>query len=187
TGDHQASGIILDVWARASNGVVPLNFLQEELQRDRSDAQGMSQVLLAKGICEMAKQEYAAAARTFEQGLDVAANAGVKNAYTLPPLAWAATAYRTPAQHSTDSIPWRRAAYLARARQCARAAIRAGLLCRNDVPHAYREFALVLAAEGKLRQAKRMFVRSIRWSEKLEERLQTATTMREAATVGREA
>src|SRR5690606_37881170 len=124
---------------------------------------------------------------TFEQGLNVAANAGVKNAYTLPPLAWAATAHRKLAQFSSDATPRRRATHLARAGQCARAAIRAGLLCRNDVPRAYREYALVLAAQGKIRRARKMFARSIYWSEKLGERLETATTLRKAAAVGREA
>src|SRR5205814_7871637 len=38
-GDHQASGISLDVWARATDGAVPHDVLEAELQRSRHDAQ----------------------------------------------------------------------------------------------------------------------------------------------------
>jgi signal transduction histidine kinase/DNA-binding response OmpR family regulator len=187
TGDHQASGIILDVWARASLGLVPLEIMEEELLRPRSDAQGTSQVLLAKGICQIAEDDLAGAATTFEQAVDVAANAGVKNAYTLPPLAWAASAHRKLSQECGDTTPFRRKQHLAKASQFARRAIRAGLLCRNDLPHAYREYALVLAIQGKLRRARRMFAKSVACAEKLEEHLQTVKTLRKAALVGREA
>src|SRR5690606_3392867 len=68
----------------------------------------------------------------------------------------------------------------------ARCALRAQMLCRNDLPHAYREYALVLAAQGKLRRARRMFAKGIAISERLEEHLQTVKTLRKAALVGRE-
>jgi hypothetical protein len=51
TGDEQASGIILDVWARASGGDVPEELLQSELQRSRHDTQGTMQVYLDDGQC----------------------------------------------------------------------------------------------------------------------------------------
>ena len=42
-GDEQASGIILDVWARATGGNVPQEIVKTELERERHDAQGTAQ------------------------------------------------------------------------------------------------------------------------------------------------
>src|SRR5690606_30321200 len=49
-GDEQASGIIMDVWARAARADLTEGPLEVELSRKRQDAQGLTQVLLAAGI-----------------------------------------------------------------------------------------------------------------------------------------
>ena len=49
-GDEQASGIILDVWARAANGDLPASLVRTELDRERHDAQGIAEVLMAEGV-----------------------------------------------------------------------------------------------------------------------------------------
>ena len=49
-GDEQASGIILDVWVRATGGEIPESILKPELARQRHDAQGRAQVLFADGL-----------------------------------------------------------------------------------------------------------------------------------------
>ena len=53
-GDEQASGISLDIWARATGGRVPEEMLKNELKRTRRDTQGTAQVLLADGVRLMA-------------------------------------------------------------------------------------------------------------------------------------
>lgn len=186
TGDEQASGIILDVWARASGGFVPENIMKEEAKRLRSDDQGTCQVLLAEGVCSIANGNKEDAIQLLGQAVHVAGDAGVKNAYTLPAYAWAATANRMLAEVIDDLTPQRRKAILKDAERFAKRAIRAGFLCNNDLPQAYREYAQILAMRGKLKKARRMFLKSLNIAEKLGERYQTAITLMSAGEIGKE-
>jgi signal transduction histidine kinase/predicted ATPase/CheY-like chemotaxis protein len=186
TGDEQASGIILDVWARASLGRIPKDIMDLESARPRSDAQGACQVMLAKGICLLADSDFDEAAEVFEQALNVAAKVGVRNAYTLPPLAWGATAYRLLAEHGTASTPFERERCLRKAKRLAKLGIQISILCRNDLPHAYRELAIVSAMEGRTTKARKLFARSIRYAERLGQQLQKAETLSEASRIGYE-
>src|SRR5690606_26052335 len=86
-GDEQASAIILDVWARAADGVLPKEILDDALRRPQSDAQGTTQVLLADGIRHLAGGDFQRAIEVFDRGAAIAAGAGVKNAYTIPAVA----------------------------------------------------------------------------------------------------
>lgn len=150
-GDHQASGISLDVWSRATYGAVPAQSLQIELQRTRPDAQGTAQVLLAEGVRWMGAADYAKAADAFGRALARAGEAGVMNAYVSPNLAWQATALRCQAQHDVNHTPWHRRRMLRRAYFVAWQAVWIALRFRNDLPHALREAALALALRGGVR------------------------------------
>src|SRR5690606_5329783 len=72
-GDEQASGIILDVWARATDGVLPTEFLDDALKRPQSDAQGTTQVLLADGLRHLANGDPDRAIEVFQRGAEIAA------------------------------------------------------------------------------------------------------------------
>ncbi len=67
TGDEQASGIILDIWARAIEGAVPADILDRELKRTRTDAQGTAQVLLADGLRHFATGDFQLAIEVFKE------------------------------------------------------------------------------------------------------------------------
>ncbi len=185
-GDEQASGIILDVWARATGGHVPEDVLQYELDRDRPDAQGRTQVLLAEGVRLLGAGEPEKAAAVFEKAIAVADRAGIQNAYTLPNLTWLATAYRCQAGSRADYTPHRRRALLRRAEKAVRRAVRAARVCRNDLPQALREYALILAMRGKTRRARRLFERSLAVAERHGARSEHAKTLSAWAKVGRE-
>ncbi len=187
TGDWQASGIIFDVWARASQVAIPSDAFKVELSRERNDAQGACQVLLAKGVAELRQGNHELASQTLEEAIAVASEAGVANAYTLPPYAWAATSYRLSAEHNTDVTPQRRRDQLRSAERFARAAIRRRWLCRNDLPRALRECAIVLASTGRLRASRTLFAKSIASAESLCERRELAATLRDAIKVADEA
>ncbi|QDU57938.1 ATP-binding protein [Aeoliella mucimassa] len=187
TGDQQASGIILDVWARASNGRVPKDMMRVESQRERSDAQGASQVLLAEGVCLLADGKTSEAIEVFDRALKVTSEAGVQNAYTIAPYAWGATALRVAAETSSGATPFYREECLKKAERYARAAGRAGMVCKNDLPHAYRELGLVLCMRGKLAKGKRAFHLAIACAEKLQQTLQKAETLLAASRIGHEA
>ena len=185
-GDEQASGIILDVWARAAAGAVPDRILHTELHRPRHDIQGMAQVALAEGVCRLGAGDAPGAARVFERAIEVAEREGVRNAYTLPNLTWAATAYRYQAEQAQDLTPLRRKALLRRAEKAARRAIRAARLCRNDLPQALRECGLILAMRGRTWQARWFFDRSLHVAKSLGARFQYAQTLLTREKVGRE-
>ena len=107
-GDEQASGIILDVWARAAEGELPEEILAEELVRKRQDAQGTAQVHLAKGVQLLRSGAARLAAEVFAKAFDTVDRTGVRNAYTVPLLTWTATAWRIQAKEALELTPLRR-------------------------------------------------------------------------------
>lgn len=175
-GDEQASGIILDVWARAAFGAVPDHILQTELDRERRDPQGATQVLLAHGIQLLARGQLQEAAETLQRAVANSDSSGVRNPYTMPALTWAATAWRTLAEATRDVTPIRRLEYIGRAERAARRAIWYARTCRNELPQAFRELALVRALQGRTRAARRLFQKSFAESERQHSLYETALT-----------
>lgn len=155
-GDEQASGISLDVWSRATGGKIPADVMQREVSRVRRDAQGNAQVLLAEGVRLLGSARPAEAAAVFEQALATARRAGVMNAYVSPNLAWLATALRRQAEEDRGYTLATRATLLKRASRAARRATLTALRFPEDLPHALREYAVVLAMRGKTRAAQWM-------------------------------
>ncbi|MHC4399259.1 MAG: response regulator [Planctomycetota bacterium] len=184
-GDEQASGIILDVWARATGGRIPREILKKELDRERHDAQGTAQVLLAKGVCQLSAGEVEKAATTIARSVRVAHRAGVRNAYVLPSLAWLATAHRRRAEEVRYAFGKRRA-HLRQAAKAARRALRSARICQNDLPHALREYALILTLRGKKRRARRLFHRSLKVAQRQGAQYETAQTLLRLGQLGRE-
>jgi signal transduction histidine kinase/DNA-binding response OmpR family regulator/tetratricopeptide (TPR) repeat protein len=185
-GDEQASGIILDVWVRATEGVVPQAVLQRESERKRHDAQGAAQVLLARALAAAGQADLDQAQALLEQGIAVADKAGIHNAYTLPCRVWLATLLRRQAQSADLRIPQRRDALLRRAQIAARAAIRASWICRNDLPHALRELALIRAMRGNVRSARRLLERSLQLAQRQGALFEYAQTLLARAELGHE-
>ena len=185
-GDYQASGISLDVWARATQGTVPPAVLQPELERHRHDAQGTAQVLLAEGVCRMGTHEHTQAATAFERALAVARLAGVMNAYVAPNWAWLASALRLQAADDSSCLPIHRRRLLRRAAVAACRAVWLALRFRNDLPHALREAALVLAMRGRVWMARALLGLSLRVAQRHEARYERAQTLSAQARLARE-
>ena len=182
-GDFQASGISLDVWARATQGTVPTSVIEPEVARHRHDAQGTAQVLLAAGVCRMGAQQPDQAAETFERALAVAHKAGVMNAYVAPNWAWLATALRQQAEDDSSCIPTIRRRFLRQAAVAASHAVWLALRFQNDLPHALREAALVLAMRGRIGTA-RVFLRmSLHVARRHEARYEAAQTRKAQAAI----
>ena len=154
-GDEQASGIILDVWARAAEGDIPEEILERELRRPRPDAQGRSQVCLAAAITRFFQGNCPSLDRLIEQAIAEAEQAGIHNAYTIPNYTWYATVLRQFRNNKKGRTPFLRRTYLKRGLHAARRAIRFGRVTKNDLPQAYREYGLLLAMQGRKRAARR--------------------------------
>jgi two-component system sensor kinase len=184
--DEQASGIILDVWARAASGSLPEGILEAERRRELQDAQGAAQILLAEGITLLGAGELRRAAEAFRQSIAVANRAGIQNAYTLPSLTWLATALRIMAERHDAVDPRGRRALLRRAARAARRAIGAARICANDLPQALREYALVSAMLGRRRRAYRAFHRALAIAHQHQARYEYAQTLLARGKVGRQ-
>lgn len=160
-GDAQASGISLDVWARASLGQVAPEIVRVELARATGDVQRNAQVLLAAGVRLCYAGRPVEAAEVLTQARDQVTRAGIKNAWVSPVLPWLATALRQQAEAASTRTPEQRQRLLRQGLSTARQAIRVTRQFQNDFPHALREYALLLAMNGRPDKARRCFDKSL--------------------------
>ncbi|MHB1033312.1 MAG: response regulator [Pirellulales bacterium] len=176
-GDEQISGISLDIWSLATQGRVPENILAQEVNRERTDAQAKAQVLLAQGVQLVASGQYEQAVAVFEHALKDGRRLGLLNAYIAPSLAWLATSLRRQAESETRLTPTRRTELLKRAQRAARRAVCVGHRFQNDLPHALREAAHLLALRGRLRRSCRLFEKSLAVAERQGARYEYAQSL----------
>ena len=161
-GDFQATGMSLDVWARADMGNPSRRIFEEELKRHRADAQGTAQLLIGYGVRLLADQEFEAAAKQFRNALKTARQTGKRNAYVLPAYSWLATALRCQA----DALPHyhmrQRRRLVRQAKTAARLALFHSYMFRNNRPHALRELGLIYALESRVDKSLDLLQRAIR-------------------------
>ncbi len=173
-GDEQASGIILDVWAWATDGAVPPDILRRERARERTDAQGAAQVLCAQGVCQLGEGDAAGAVDSIEQAIRICDSAGVRNDYTRPLLTWRATAIRKWAEQVRDLTPQTRQSLLQRGTHAAQRALAETRFYRNERPHALRELGLIYAMQGRTRKGLKLLGRSLSLAQRLDARFEQA-------------
>jgi two-component system sensor kinase len=159
-GDYQSTGNILDLWARAGLGDIPLEIIRAEKDRGSIDKQLRSQVLLAEGICHLEKKSFGAALVCLKEGIKVARKAGVCNSYTAPCHAWLATAKRLKLESEQKNGTPSEAA-IKKFIMAAKRAVRVGRRFRNDLPHALRELAYAFALQNKSKAAKKTLAKSL--------------------------
>ncbi|MBX3427632.1 MAG: response regulator [Pirellulales bacterium] len=177
TGDAQAAGINLEVWARADLENIPIDAILSERTRDRSDPQGTAQVALAYALWLITQQREAEAADELRQAVRITHDRGIKNSYTLPLLTWLAVALRQAGQRQSLYSPRRRMRLLREARRAAAEAVRASWMCKNDVPRALREGALASAMIGRPRQARWLLARSLKLAKRQRARYDFALSL----------
>ena len=177
-GDEQASGISLDVWARAALGNLPRAIVDVEVGRVRNDAQGAAQTMLGAGVRLLGADQIDEAVKMFEDALRIARKAGVVNAYVAPNLAWLATALRLRWERYQGNLPDRRRAMLRAAHRAAGRAVRLAWRFQNDLPHALRELGLAAVRRGKVGRGMRLFRRSIAVAQRQGARYELALSRR---------
>jgi len=189
-GDAQAAGDSLDVWARASGGRIPSAVVRAELDRPREDIQVTAEVMLAEGVRLLVGEgRPGPAAEILGQARRLVHRAGIRNAWTAPLSPWLATALRREAEDgaAADVTPGRRLAALRSARREVRRAVRLARSFRNELPHALRECALLEAARGRIRRARRLLDESLRVAGRQGAGYEHAQTLLARGQVGREA
>lgn len=175
-GDEQASGISLDVWSRATKGHLPEGILRQELRRQRPDAQGAAQVLLAEGVRQMGANQYHAAATTFRRAIGIVERAGVCNTYVASNYVWLVTALRCQAERASVFARQRGEHTLNAAVTASRKALRLSRKARNDLPHALRDAALLAAMRGRTKKSERLFALSLQVAEQQGAQYEAALT-----------
>ncbi|KLU01903.1 two-component signal transduction [Rhodopirellula islandica] len=164
-GDFQATGNIIDVWARATNGDIPEDVIENELARDLADSQRMCQVLLAKGVREFYHDQFDEAVKSFAKAISVAKATRVKNAYVSPVYPWYCTAMRRQFETTVPRSAKRRQRLIRELGHATKTAVKVSKQFTNEIPHAFRERAAYLALTGKLRAAQSAFQHSLQVAE----------------------
>jgi signal transduction histidine kinase/tetratricopeptide (TPR) repeat protein len=159
-GDAHATGIVLEVWAKATFGRVPAALVVEALATSRTDPQTRESVLQAEGVRLLGEGRPAAAAAAFAEAEAHVVGARIENAYVDYVALWRGHALRRAAELAGGPLvvpPGR----LPEAERAIRRGLRAARRYRGDRPMALRELALLLARRGALRRALRAIDRSV--------------------------
>lgn len=161
-GDDQVCGNIIDVWARATNGDLPADIVQNELNRPRADVQGISHVLLARGVQLIAERKFHDASETFGEGIRTSRAAGITNCYTAPLYAWKATSLRRFLEEESPVIRRSRQKAICAHRRAAWVAFLVAIRFRGELPHALRELAWSFVFKNRVRRAMCLLKWSVR-------------------------
>lgn len=159
-GDDQVCANIIEVWARATNGDLPGEIIQRELQRERADVQAQAHVQLAHGMQFIAERRFEQAVQAFDEGIRLSHAAGISNCYTSPLHAWKATALRMHLEEDSPCIRRSRQRALRAHRRAARMAFLLALRFRGDLPHALRELAWSCVFQNRVRRG----ILLLKWS-----------------------
>jgi signal transduction histidine kinase/tetratricopeptide (TPR) repeat protein len=175
-GDHQASGISLGAWGKASSGRVPPELLAAELARLGDDVHTAAEVLQAEGVRLLRAGRPGEAAAVLEDARRRVRAAGMRQEYVAPVPCWLATARRQEAEACSPLAPAERRARIRAARRAARRALRTARSYRNNLAHAHREAGLVAGMRGRTRRARRHLERSLDHAERRGQRHEAALT-----------
>jgi two-component system sensor kinase len=185
-GDHQASGISLGAWAKASGGRVPAELVQTELARSSDDVHTAAELLQAEGVRLLGEGRAADAAEALREARRRVRKAGLRQEYVAPIAPWLATALRVLAGETSSLAPRRRRAILREARRTSRRALRMARRYPNNLPHALRETGLVEGMRGAERRARRRLDQSLEHAERQGARHEAARTLMARGRLGLE-
>lgn len=181
-GDDQVCGNIIDIWARATNGDLPNDIVQKELDRPRADVQGRAHVLLARGVQLIAERRFDEAINVFDDGIGISRAAGITNCYTAPLYAWKATAMRSFLEVDSPLTRRSRQRTIRGHRWSAWLAVLVGLRFRSELPHALRELAWSFVFQNRIWRATyllRWSIRAARTQSARYEQLQSELTLQQ--------
>ncbi len=152
-GDHQASAISLDIWARTSPGNPEPRIIETELKRRRFDLQGTAQLLLARGVQLFCTGNPHEAANSFRKALRTARQSGHRSIYVLANHAWLATVFRSQAEMTAAYHPTLKSRLLVASQKHARQLLFLSWPMNHYTPHALRELGLTTAMQGNYDRA----------------------------------
>ncbi len=173
-GDQAAAGISLSGWPRASGGQVPAELVRAQLDQNNDDAHTATELHVAEGARLLSQGLWSEAVAVLEAGAAIVRRAGLRQAYVAPVFPWLATALRSQAEALSPFEAHQRRALLRRGGRVARRGCRMARHYRNNLPHALRERALLLALSGKDVPAQRLLSQSLSVAERQQARYEHA-------------
>jgi len=177
----------LDLWARATDGQVPLELIGPEVERSRSGehVQTSSIVMQAEGQRLLGAGRSGEAAAVFAEAAErTRRDAGFFHDLNAPLVVYLATALRLQAQSFAPATAEERETLLTRAERAAAAAVKLARKFRNSLPQALRDAAQLAAMRGRLDDARRLFDESVATADRFEARYERALSIRARAELG---
>jgi len=186
--DHQASGIALSVWARASKGRVPKEIIEAERRRDTGDFHTRVEILQAEGVRLLGEEKPDEATGIFLKAVTVVRETGLQQEYVAPVFAWLATSIRRQVENALrEATPLRSNRLVHEWKLAVQEALKVSRKYRNNLPHALREAGIYWAAHGKLNQARQNLTESLSLAKKQGAELERYLTLEVRARIGTEA
>jgi signal transduction histidine kinase/tetratricopeptide (TPR) repeat protein len=176
-GDTQAAGIGLGEWAKITGGRLPAELVAAELARPRDDVHTSAEVLTAEALRLVDAGDLDGARARLEEADRLVRDAGLRQEYVSPVVAWLATVQRLQIEARGPWGPGARRGDLRRLGRTVRRARRTAYWYRNNRPHALREAGLAAALAGHDRRARRLLERSLTEAGEQGALLEAATTM----------
>lgn len=185
--DVHALAWALDVWARATDGQVPLALIGPEVERSRSGehVQTAAIVMQAEGQRLLGAGRPAEAAAVLDEAAQrTRREAGFFHDLNAPLVVYLATALRVQAQSFAPASEAERQALLRRAERASQAAVKLARRFRNSLPQALRDAAHLAALRGDPLAARRLIDESVAVAERLEARYERALSAQARAQFG---
>ncbi|MEW6474254.1 MAG: AAA family ATPase [Actinomycetota bacterium] len=187
-GDVEASGVAVEVWAKASAGALPAEVTAEAIagrEGVESDVQTTVAVLQAEAVRLLRLDRFGEAVGRLDEAARLVASVRVRNVYVASVAVWRATALRRAVEAGVVPAGQSHTAALRSADRAARHALRVARRYRNDLPHALREAGLTAAMRARLRRARRLLDRSVTMAEDQDARHELAVSLRARGDLGR--
>lgn len=184
-GDHQAVGISLAAWAKATEGRIPAEAVEQQLRRAVGDVHTRVELLQAEALRFLHLKRPAAAVESLERARDLLRASKLRQEYVAPVLPWLATALREQLEATPAQATQKRAGILNKARKVVAEAHYLAESYTNNLPHALREKAYFEALDGNERDAQLFFVESFNEATRQGARFEEALTLYHRGKIGR--
>lgn len=161
-GDYHAMGISLSAWSKASGGKIPKELIEDKILRlNHDDIHTTVELLQAEGIRLIANKKFAEAAGRFQEACGIISKAGLFTEYMVPAFPWYATSLRMQIENTEIHETFNRQRLLDQAFKVSKKSLYFSRRFKNNLPHALREHAFLLALSGKNKPAHQYLQRSL--------------------------
>ena len=184
--DFQLTSSIVEVWARASLGAIPVHIIEEELARRPTNAHRTAQLQLALGVKHFYDNRFSNARNEFGKAIDLLQKSGVRNAYVSSLYPWYCSAMRRQIETRVYRSERVRKRDIRMLKRRAKTALKIAQKFPGELPHAWREYAAACGIGGDEAKSKKAFDHSLKIAFEQGASFEYAQTLRLSAEFGAE-